>query len=74
MKTNEGIADRLVRIVLALALLGLTFATPMGESTAWVLWSLSAILVLTALWGFCPLYAVFGINTCPVKPKQSAHK
>ena len=74
MKTNEGTADRLARIILALALLGLTFATPVGESTARVLWGLSAILVLTALWGFCPLYAVFGLSTCPVKPKQSAHK
>lgn len=74
MKTNEGTADRLVRIVLALVLLGLTFATPMGENTAWVLWGLSAILVLTALWGFCPLYAVFGITTCSVKPKQTTQK
>lgn len=74
MKTNEGTADRLIRIVLALVLLGLTFAITMNESTAWVLWGLSAILAGTALWGFCPLYAVFGINTCPAKPQQSAHQ
>lgn len=74
MKTNEGTSDRLLRIVLALVLAGLTFATPMAEITTWVLWAIAAILVLTALVGFCPLYAVFGIDTCPVKPKQTTRK
>jgi len=74
MKTNEGTADRLLRIVWALVLIGLTIATPMSETTMWVLWGVAGIMALTSLVGFCPLYAVFGINTCPVKPKQSARK
>lgn len=74
MKTNEGTADRLVRLVLALVLIGLTFAMPMQEATSWTLWGVAAILGLTAVVGFCPLYAVFGITTCPVKPKETARK
>jgi Protein of unknown function (DUF2892) len=32
-----------------------------------VLIVVSVIFLLTSAVGFCPLYAVFGIRTCPVK-------
>ncbi len=61
MKRNVGNTDRIVRIVLGLALiaLGLYFGT-------W--WGLIGLVPLaTAAIGWCPLYAPFGISTCPVK-------
>ena len=27
-------------------------------------------IALTGLLGYCPLYAVFGFNTCPLEPKK----
>ncbi len=34
-------------------------------TVAIVLLILAAVLVLTSLVGFCPLYALLGVNSCP---------
>jgi len=58
--TNEGTLDRTIRIVLGVALLSLTFVGPRS------LWGLvGALPLVTGLVGFCPLYRVLGIRTCP---------
>ena len=58
--TNEGTADRTIRVVLGLAILSLTFVGPH------TLWGLVGLVPLaTGISGFCPLYTVFGIRTCP---------
>ncbi len=66
MKTNEGTADRLVRLGLAVAAavgaIALGPSTPVGV----VLLVATAILVVTAATGFCPLYRVLGVSTCKV--------
>ena len=62
MKTNEGMIDRILRVILGLAVLSLAFV---GPQTPWAY--LGAIPLLTGLVGFCPLYAVLGINTCGVR-------
>jgi hypothetical protein len=62
MKTNVGGIDRILRIVLGLALIGLTLTGVIG---AWG-W-LGLVPLGTALIGFCPLYPVLGINTCPAR-------
>ena len=59
MSTNIGRLDRVLRIVLGLVLLSLIFIGPH------TLWGLIGIVPLgTALTGFCPAYALFGIRTC----------
>jgi hypothetical protein len=62
MKRNESNADRLLRAVLGVALVGggLLF----GGWAALVLYVVAAILLFTAATGFCPLYRLFGIDTC----------
>ncbi|MEQ1709687.1 MAG: DUF2892 domain-containing protein [Terricaulis sp.] len=62
MKTNEGGLDRIVRIVVGAGILSLAFV---GPQTPWAY--LGAIPLLTGLVGFCPLYALLGINTCPAR-------
>ncbi|MDP1737576.1 MAG: DUF2892 domain-containing protein [Caulobacter sp.] len=59
MKLNEGAVDRILRIVVGLAILSLVFV---GPQTPWA-W-LGVIPLLTGIVGFCPLYALLGINTC----------
>ncbi len=61
MKTNEGNVDRVVRVVAGLAILSLAFV---GPQTPWAY--LGIVPVLTGLIGFCPAYAIFGINTCGI--------
>ena len=65
MKTNESNVDRIIRFIIAIAALFGGMAT----SGVWsiVLWVVSAIMLITALIGFCPLYRIFGISTCKVK-------
>lgn len=58
---NIGNADRTIRLTVS-AVIVLLFATDLiAGPLAAALLSLSAILVLTALVGFCPLYRVLGI-------------
>jgi hypothetical protein len=64
MKRNEGNTDRILRVILGvvIAAAGLYFQSWLG---------LIAIVPLaTALVGFCPVYALFGLSTCPVQPNR----
>jgi uncharacterized membrane protein len=62
MKSNEGTIDRLLRGVAGIALLysGLVLAS---GTVGIVLTALGAILLVTGVVGFCPLYAAFHLNT-----------
>jgi len=62
---NEGSVDRALRVLLGLAVLSLAFV---GPRTPWGY--LGLVPLLTAAVGFCPLYSVLGISTCP-KPRAA---
>lgn len=62
MPVNEGTLDRTLRIIAGLVLIALVFV---GPRTAWG-W-IGVVPLLTGLVGFCPLYTVLGLNTCPMK-------
>ncbi len=63
MQANVGTKDRVIRLVIAVV-----FAY-MGVSIHGAFWILAAVAAGTAALGFCGLYALLGISTCPV-PKQ----
>jgi len=64
-KTNEGTIDRALRVIAGLVLLSLFFLNP---DASWRYWSLIGIVPLaTGLIGWCPLYSVLGLSTCPAK-------
>ncbi|WP_421808196.1 YgaP family membrane protein [Flagellimonas sp.] len=67
MKKNMGGADRTIRILLALGVGTLYYFNVITGTLAYVLLALAAIFVLTSFISFCPLYTLFGINTCKVK-------
>lgn len=58
---NLGAADKAVRVIVAAVIVFLFLMDLIGGPLAAGLLALSAILVLTALVGFCPLYKIFGI-------------
>ena len=62
MKVNIGSADKVVHIVVGLALLSLLVLDP-GKARWFGLVGL--VPLLTAFVGFCPLYTLLGVNTCP---------
>lgn len=64
-KTNVGSADRALRIILGIVLIGVYFLFP---GNAW--WAIVALVVgivalATGLMSTCPLYSVLGVSTCP---------
>lgn len=67
IKANESGWDRIIRIVLGLAMLALGWSGFVGGPVGVLLQWLGFIPLLTGLIGWCPLYAIFGLRTCPVK-------
>ena len=63
MKINEGQFDRVMRGIAALVLLALAIGGVLTGAIKIVALILGAILALTALVGFCPLYTLFKFNT-----------
>lgn len=61
-KTNEGTLDRALRVIAGLVLIALVFVGPQ-TNWGWV----GVVPLATGLIGWCPLYTVFGIRTCPAK-------
>jgi hypothetical protein len=59
MSKNVGGLDRILRIVIGLALISLVFV---GPHTAWG-W-IGVVPLFTGLFSWCGLYTVLGINTC----------
>lgn len=62
MPRNEGTVDRALRIIAGLALLALVF---IGPQTPWG-W-IGLVPLITGIVGFCPVYRLVGLNTCPMK-------
>ena len=63
--TNAGNIDRALRALLGIGLIAIVFV---GPQTPWG-W-LGLIPLGTAAMGWCPLYAMLGINTCGVRPAK----
>jgi len=60
MKANVGIYDQGTRILLAIAIAVLYYFNVIDGIAALII---AGVLVLTSLFGFCPLYKLFHINT-----------
>ncbi len=64
---NESSLDRVVRVVLGIVLISLSF---IGPKTMWGL--IGFVPLATGLIGFCPLYRLLGLSSCPTPtPKQA---
>jgi hypothetical protein len=62
MTRNVGGIDRTLRILLGLVLIALAATGTVG----WWGW-LGVVPLLTGLVGWCPPYAMLGLNTCKTK-------
>lgn len=64
MKINVGGIDQIARIVVGLALIGLTLAGVIGV-WGWI----GVVPLLTGIFKFCPAYTIFGLSSCPMEKK-----
>lgn len=67
MKKNMGSLDKGVRIVLAIIVAALYYFNVISGTLAYVLMAVAIILLITSFINFCPLYRIFGINSCKIK-------
>ena len=66
MIRNVGAVDRAIRLVAGIVLLALVFV---GPQTRWGY--IGLVLIATAAVGYCPLYQILGVSTCPAKPHRA---
>ncbi len=64
MVKNVGGIDRILRIVIGLALIAGFFLNPDGQYR-W-LYLIGIVPLLTGIFQSCLLYRLLGINTCPI--------
>lgn len=62
-----GNTDRIIRVIIAAIFAVLYFTGTVTGTFGLVLLILAAVFTLTSIVSFCPLYAPFGIDTCPSK-------
>ncbi|MCB2100549.1 MAG: DUF2892 domain-containing protein [Rhodobacterales bacterium] len=63
MSKNVGSFDRILRIVVGLALIAFAI---FGAANPYAVYAwIGVVPLLTGLIGFCPAYTIFGIRTCP---------
>ena len=62
MSANVGTIDRVIRIVLGIALIAMVFV---GPTTPWG-W-VGLVPLVTAFVGWCPAYRLVELSTCPVR-------
>ena len=67
MTSNVGKLDRLIRMVVGLALMALPLQNIFGLGAnnlyAYTLMGVGGVLTLTAIFGFCPMYRLLRIKT-----------
>ncbi len=64
MTTNMGTFDRILRVIGGLALLVWAF---LGTGEWHMLGWIGIVPLATAAIGWCPLYTIIGVSTCPTK-------
>jgi len=65
LQINEHPIDRLVRIVLAVALFALVATGSVAAPWLYLAGLVGAIMLVTGVVGFCPLYAILRVSTLP---------
>jgi len=62
LKKNVGKVDQIIRYIIGAVLIVLAFVLPL-----YWLFIPAAIAIFTAVFSFCGLYRLFGINTCKIE-------
>jgi len=66
MDRNVGSWDRVLRVVVGVALIALTLTGTIGV-WGWI----GIVPLVTGLLGRCPMYKLLGLNTCPLNRRQA---
>ncbi|MBL8413436.1 MAG: DUF2892 domain-containing protein [Propionivibrio sp.] len=62
MKANVGGIDKILRIAVGIVLIAMAYMNVVG------VWGyIGVVPLLTGLIGWCPIYPMLGISSCPMK-------
>jgi hypothetical protein len=67
MKKNVGTLDKSIRLAGAAIAAALYFTDIVSGTPGLIVLAAGVVLALTSIVGFCPLYTVLGLNTCPAR-------
>ncbi|MEZ4777929.1 MAG: DUF2892 domain-containing protein [Flavobacteriaceae bacterium] len=67
---NMGRWDRVIRFVIAITILILYLTNIISGTLAIVFLVFAVATTFTGITGYCPLYPIFGWNTCKMKEKK----
>ena len=67
MKKNVGSIDKIIRLIIAVAAIYAAYTGMAASPWNYVLYAVAVIMVGTSFMGSCPLFSIFGINSCKVK-------
>lgn len=70
MKKNMGKTDKLIRLIIAIILASLNLFVFKNSTVGIICMVFAVIMLVTSFLNFCPLYTVFGIDTCKYDSKQ----
>lgn len=67
-----GKTDKLIRLLAVIVIALLSYFNVITGTLSYVLLAIALVLLITSFLNFCPLYTLFGANTCSVedKPKE----
>lgn len=63
MKKTVGSTDKIIRYIIAIIAIYAAYTNMVASPWNYVLYAVAAIMILTAITGFCPIFSMLGINT-----------
>jgi len=72
MRTNEGTVDRVLRIIVGIALIAVGVWVVESQAAIWILTIVGIVLLVTGIIGWCGLYTLFGVSTKKKEPEKPA--
>ncbi|MDV7188156.1 DUF2892 domain-containing protein [Lutibacter sp. TH_r2] len=69
MKKNMGSADKIIRVIIAIVIAVLYFTGTISGTVGIIALIIGGVFLFTSVISNCPLYSIFGINTCKVPKK-----
>jgi fatty acid desaturase len=73
MRKNVGSADKIIRISLAAIILVLVALKVLIGLVALILLFIGLFLIITSLFGFCPVFRLFGFRSNKKEEKRSGN-
>jgi hypothetical protein len=65
LQKNAGNADRAIRLGVAAVLAFVALAGVVTAPISYLALAIAGAMLVTGVTGFCPVYAIFRVSTCP---------